>query len=332
MLRDSVAARLRGSVAGRVMLRFREVVSSFREFSEDCLPYIRDSTPPDRLRRRLVDPVHLECVLTKDYHRVEKGMSLRAPKRPFGVAVSQRMIRNLKEFEVQGHSHLPFVGYSREALVALDAWNASETRDSLLAPPVEEYIPNTKLFEKFFSSRSSVRSFDCGKPVDTGVLKEAVRLAGFSPSVCNRQAWRVHFYTESVMVDRVLRLQNGNSSFRTEVPCVAVVTVDRRLFSGIEERNQRWVDGGIFAMSLVWSIHSLGLSSCMLNWSVKNKTSRDLRQQADIRDFEDIIVLIAIGHADPNAKRARSPRRDVTEVARFHAGGSEMSSDEGPRS
>lgn len=99
-----------------------------------------------------------------------------------------------------------------------------------------------------------------------------------------------------------------------EVPVVAVVTVDSRLFTGTHERNQRWVDGALFAMSLVWALHGLGLSTCMLNWSMNNAASNRLRAAAGLPEHEDVVVLLALGYAATGCRVARSPRRDLDQV------------------
>ncbi|WP_169914647.1 nitroreductase family protein [Rhodococcoides yunnanense] len=302
---------------------FASKLKAVSEFASDGYQYMKDAAPSERIAFGVTDPVHLECTLTKDYHRIEKGISLRVPKRPFGEAVANRIQHNLLAFdgiESTDEGGREFVRYSVEALEALNLWNREGERDSrldfeLATPRSGHDVDNVS---RFFGSRSSVRSFDRTREIPAEILNNAIALAANSPSVCNRQSWRAHLYTDPVDVLNVLKLQNGNSAFRDEVPCVAVVTVDRRLFSGIEERNQRWVDGGLFAMSLVWGLHALGLSSCMLNWSVNADRSRALREEGNIPAVEDIIVMIAIGYADEGAKRARSSRRPLEGIARFH--------------
>ncbi len=113
-----------------------------------------------------------------------------------------------------------------------------------------------------------------------------------------------------------LSLQNGNSGFGSAVPTVALVTVDTQLFAGPGERNQGWIDGGLFSMSFVWALHGLGLDSCMLNLSLRNGRSDALRRTLDIPDYELPIMMIAIGYARPGHRVARSPRRPIDEIVR----------------
>jgi Nitroreductase family. len=90
-----------------------------------------------------------------------------------------------------------------------------------------------------------------------------------------------------------------------------VVTERRSAFVGVGERNQRWVDGGLFAMSVVLSLHAQGLASCFLNWSQTVSATQELRARSGIPKTEDVIVLIAVGWPAEQARVARSPLRAV---------------------
>ena len=312
-LRRSVATLSKRARRVRNGLRWRWQVRS--EFREDRARYLRLCAPPDSLIDRNSPQRHIECQVTKDYHRVEKGLALRFPKRPFGAAVEGRLTRLLPSSRAGGDA--VFVDYGHDALAALQEWNETGVINAEISPvsPSRTSEPSSPSGE-FFLSRRSVRQFD-DVPVDRALLRAAAAAALGTPSVCNRQAWRAHFFDSPSDVAAILALQNGNGGFRSEVPAVAVVTVDARLFSSAGERNQRWVDGGLFAMTLVWTLHAQGLATCMLNWSVGNEQSAKLRGSAGLDEAEDIIVLIAIGFPAPALRVARSPKRSLDEVARF---------------
>ena len=195
---------------------------------------------------------------------------------------------------------------------ALRAWNERGFITEEVAPAARSAGCGLNHADQFFRSRHSVRDFDTTEVYDS-TLAHAVDLAICSPSVCNRQAWQVRFFRGDA-VARVLAHQNGNSGFTHVVPVVALVTVDTRLFSGPGERNQPWIEGGIFSMSFVWALHALGLASCMLNMSLTNSRVDSLRNEFGIDDCELVIMMIAIGHARRGHRIARSPRRSIDEV------------------
>lgn len=297
--------------AGRLLAPAEHAV----EFSIDALRYLRHSSPRDGVVGPDDSASRLEAQITKDYHRVEKGLTLPQPRRPFGLDVRDRLSTLVPEAK-RKHPDAAYIRYAEDALNALAVWNESGHIDELVSPPTSGKISSFSNEElgTFFATRRSVRNFDATMPVDDDQLRLATTWALNTPSVCNRQAGRVHYFTKKDDVERVLSLQNGNAGFRASVGAVAVVTVDSRLFTGATERNQRWVDGGLFAMTLVWALHGAGLQTCMLNWSATNKSSQRLRSAAGIDGHEDVVVLIAIGHGDRGHRVARSERRDVDQV------------------
>jgi nitroreductase len=308
----------------RLKLRHRQYVV-LREANVDALRHIKYGAEEDDLFSGMGSTRQVECQLTKDYHRIEKGLALRNPKRPFGAAVRQRIESGLDVPSIA--TQLPEVSaYAQSALQALDDWNTLEEIGAHVSPTLSKRsvwgpILDSEaqdLLTHFFSSRRSVRAFDPLQQVDVEDVRRAVTTALSTPSVCNRQAWRVHLYTEVDDIARVIAHQNGNSGFGEAVPALAVITVDARMFAGAGERHQRWIDGGLFAMSFAYGLHSRGLGSCMLNWSMKNDASSRLRASADISDHEDVVMLVAIGHSENSFRIARSPRRLTDAVLELH--------------
>lgn len=281
------------------------------EYRSDRRRYARHSLPGE-VCRVAVGSKNLEAQLTKDYHRIEKGLALPEPKRPFGAAVQNRIEGNIVVGREAGTAE-SVVTLAESAQQALRQWNTEGVIANDIAPVTDQKgrreicDPDT-----FFRSRHSVRDFNSAVVSDE-VLSHAVSLALQSPSVCNRQAWLIRFY-RGADVTRVLAFQNGNSGFTHVVPVVGLVTVDARLFAAPGERNQPWIEGGIFSMSLVWALHALGLDSCMLNMSVRNEKASALRHEFGLADNELVIMMIAVGHARVGHRVARSPRRELEEV------------------
>ena len=172
-------------------------------------------------------------------------------------------------------------------------------------------------FLRVFSSRSSMRHFDPTKIPSKEAIKEAVKVSLRTPSVCNRQTWRVHSYA-SEDAQKLLALQNVNRGFGQTIPHVLVVTSDLRLFTGTSERYQSWIDGGMFSMSLLLALHSGGLGAISLNWSVLNRQDKALRAAADIPDHERIIMLIGCGYPVENSKVPVSSRRSPEDILTCH--------------
>lgn len=288
----------------RLALRGRERIRILREFMIDAWRYSRDAMPPEGSMTADWAPAHIAAQLTKDYHRVEKGLALRSPKRPFGDAVAARMRTGIAAGKISAELE----NNAQTALIALERWNGA----GVIAEDVAPLAPSLDVVEHdLFARRRSVRDFD-ETPVDNALIERVVSKAINTPSVCNRQPWHVTVLTGPKR-SRALMLQNGNRGFG-EIPVVAVISVDARYFGGAGERNQIWIDGGLFAMTFVWAAESEGLASCMLNWSVSNGRSDSLRRELGLRRSDQIICLVALGYPRAGARIARSPRREVAQV------------------
>lgn len=171
-------------------------------------------------------------------------------------------------------------------------------------------------FREVVLSRHSIRTF-APQPVDPGLIAEAVRLAQQSPSVCNRQACGVVFVQDPEKLKTALSIQGGNRGFGHEVTSLLVVTTDLSVFRDSKERNQAFVDGGLFSMTLMYALHHAGLGCCPLNWSAGRRKDVRLRRLLGIADHTVVVVLLGVGALKPVFQVASSPRRRSTEVIRI---------------
>ncbi|KTR86246.1 hypothetical protein NS354_05685 [Leucobacter chromiiresistens] len=121
---------------------------------------------------------------------------------------------------------------------------------------------------------------------------------------------------DSDLRDHLLSFHHGNRGFGHKLGAVLIVTSDLRGFDMIGERNQPWIDGGLFAMSLAYAFHAAGLGACMMNWSEDADHDQRLRAEFDIPDNEVIITFLGVGHLPEVFEVAASPRPAVNDVLR----------------
>lgn len=281
---------------------------------------------------------NLYARITMDYHRIEKGLALRNPRLGFGSDVIERLLSMVPHYEGRYGAALP----TKAARVALQEYMEFHSAKDMRFPKLEGFLSGRSLevdeldtagtlmvkreaihrqsgidFLGFANSRFSVRQFS-GERVAVESIECAILAALKSPSVCNRQTARVHFFQAAELVEKILGFQNGNRGFGEQAGGLLVVTSDMRGFVSVGERNQCWIDGGIFSMSLVYALHALGIGSCMLNWSAEYPRDKALRRAANIPDSEAVIMMIAVGHMLDEFSVARSPRRAVSDVLRSY--------------
>lgn len=289
-----------------------------KEQALDAERYLEHSIPPatsGRLAR--LKGMQLDASATRLYHRVEKGFSLPAPRRPFGAKAVPGLA---KVFANKKHDpNALYAVESKLVLDALEAWNERGERVDEVAPRGDS-LPTNPLtpeqLSQFMTSRHSIRDFE-QRPMDDDLVREVVRIAMSAPSVCNRQGWRVHYYSDKADLNRILPLHGGSAGFADNIPGLFVVTYDIRSFEGPNERNQGWIDGGLFAMTLMLSLHGMNLGAVPLNWARSNNASDMLREVTGIPEHENIVMLMAAGHPAEGYRVARSARRPLDTILRF---------------
>lgn len=281
----------------------------------------------------------LEARLIKAYHRVEKGLALPVPRPGFGRdAVTEvlgcvdeytrrfgsnhstrRALNTLQEYISFNHSvgaDIGWMGTRLEELAKLQGEGGEGEGGTLLTSRASIHAAACIDLESFFAQRYSVRQFST-EIVAPHLIERAVLMAKKTPSVCNRESGSVFVATDSARKHALLALQNGNSGFGDSADRILVITSRLDSFLSVGERNQCWIDGGLFAMSLIYALHSLGLGSCCLNWSVEPAQDRALKAAAGIPEDHVVIMLLAVGHLPEQLRVAQSPRRPLSEVLHY---------------
>ncbi|MBE9209870.1 nitroreductase family protein [Nostoc sp. LEGE 06077] len=276
-----------------------------------------------------------------DYHRLEKGLALKEPRIGFGSEIIKRLISNLwiyhKKYGLDETGQIAinvlcsYHNFSiknglnnaqlHQEILALKEVNNEKNctnQGGVLEVTKQQINEATYInFQAFVNSRYSIRHF---APIDVEMylIEQAVEMAQKTPSVCNRQSSKLHVFSSEEDKKAVLICQNGNRGFGDQASKVLIVTSDLQYFISTGERNQGWIDGGMFAMSLIYALHSLGLGTCCLNWSVEFQIDEKLRNISGIKDSELIIMMIAVGHLPTKLKVAQSPRKKLHDVMIVH--------------
>jgi nitroreductase len=275
------------------------------------------------------------------YHKLEKGLCLTDGSRFFGKAAALTTVALLKRWRSAGHPRSDRVyagavetlrsyrdtiaqmqlhgGESAKLVGLIDATLAGDPMVPELHTPMA-FRPSVDMadaFEQLCLDRRSVRAYK-PDPVDPPLIARAISIAQLSPSVCNRQAWHVHVYSNRDDIAHMLKLQNGNGGFGHQLSTLLVIAMDSTAFFDASERNQQFIDAGLFSMSLVLALQSLGLASCCLNWCVPPKYEDLAHRRGKIPDHHRIMMYMAVGHPADSALVPRSPRRELGKVVTNH--------------
>ncbi len=171
-------------------------------------------------------------------------------------------------------------------------------------------------FDEFSQLRFSIRDFG-SLPVDLEHVCAALRLCERTPSACNRQSWRVHVYTENNLVAKMFELQGGSKGFNKQMQCAILVCGDLRNY-GFYEQNLPFVDGGLYAMNLLYSLHYYGLATIPLTMGHKWRITKKIKQEMRIPSYEVPVLLIGVGTFKDDYKVAVSHRYMYKDYVKFN--------------
>lgn len=315
----------------RVKYRTRKFYVLSRNYYYDFKRYGKYSSTYNIRKSRST----LEGMIILRYHALEKGLSLRDPKKGFGKKKADDLIQFIQEYEKK-HGINELVEIS---LNTLDTYYNFQLEQGLNYEEIKKTVNKMREklrdnytdeggyrikkrdhilkksnidFKEFVNSRHSIRDYE-SKKVDNKLILEAIEMAKMAPSVCNRQSAKVYVFDDEESKNKVLSYQNGNKGFGEKADKVLLVTSDLALFHGTIERNQAFIDGGMFAMTLLYALHSLGLGACSLNCSLDYNTDKKLRKAAKVNDSEAIIMMISVGWIPEQVKITHSHRKNTKE-------------------
>ena len=141
-----------------------------------------------------------------------------------------------------------------------------------------------------------------------------MRIAQKSPSVCNRQSSKVYIIDNEELKGKILKMQNGNRGFGHLANKIIIVTSNLKAFNGIGERNQSYIDGGMFGMSLLYALHYKGLGTCAVNWAVNSNQDKKIRKELNINLSENILFMVLVGHIPNMFNVAKSTRKNMSDI------------------
>lgn len=287
------------------------------------------------------DIIKMQYTLLRENHVIEKGMSLRNPRKGFGQQKVDALIKRLKKYlSVYGSIDKEFLRYPLSTIKTyIEYTEKNGTEIPILKAKFEELelasgldkietlagIHNTtsaeiqsacnKDFESLLYSRHSIRYFS-SEPVSRDTIIKALKLAQRTPSACNRQGWKSHVFEGEKSIE-LIKWQAGSRGFEEECRYSILVTADLKAFLW-HELHQAYVDGGLYAMNLINALHSLGLGCIPLSCGFEYEKLQQL-ERFGIPENEVPILIVAFGHLQDCFNYAVSTRKDISQTNTFHS-------------
>jgi len=261
-------------------------------------------------------------------HTIEKAMSLPECRAGFGKAKILRLIElyemNSNELENVDPQIKSIVNSTVRAYVAFQNENSVDTDyiDTKYLSTIQEQCPvgvinvpmkQTTDFATIAKERKSARYYS-KDGVSSDLVRKAVQIAQTAPSACNRQSIRVYACLNENVIERVMALHKGVRGFG-KPGVVFAITGDLSLYQNELERDTVFVDGGLFAMNLLYALDSFGLVSCPVIWGSEPDHDGQLAALLRIPENETAVLLIVSGKCPEDGYRsAISAKRSVDDI------------------
>lgn len=254
------------------------------------------------------DPLrNLSCAMTRMRELDDEYVSSDAYRMALG-ALHEYMERNACSVEAMEYLSCTFPQeVLKEAKAATDGFGGSLE--------IERESIGEGLFTRVIQGRHSIREFS-GAPVTREELEIALDEAMRSPSACNRQPTRVRVLLDSDRIEKALRIQGGFGGYDLP-PALLLITADYRCFVGPQERNEGFIDAGMFAMTLLYALEDQNLAACPLNTMMHKREEMATRSLLEVPEWETLVMYIAVGHFPRTVKTCQSRRLSASDITTF---------------
>lgn len=256
--------------------------------------------------------------IIREYHVIEKGLTMPERRLGFGkdriISLCNICIRYIKMYKTDEpqlqHAISVLLEYKKlhetehflldkeilDAIAKVESYNIHTGASQQLTFSKEEYFASiNKDFVRFSNSRKSIRNFT-SEPISQSQIIHALELARNTPSACNRQSWRTYVYSDKELIKQILEIQGGNRGFGHLTNKLIIICGEVGMFCGQAERNEVFIDGGMYAMNLLYALHYNKIGACILNCSTTVEKDTLLRKYVSIKPSEVFIAMIACGN------------------------------------
>ena len=306
-----------------------------KEFLFDYNFYLKNSNNQVKNLNSLGYAIIFHC------HTLEKGLS-HFELRPFGKEKISIIINLLKEeLKYETHlNHFSFINginslriykktyeehkwtdkpeYKLVSGFLKDFTNIPVQRTGAYVLTREELEKDFKIdYKKFIKSRHSTRNYK-NMELKAEDIKEAIEIAKYTPSACNRQYVKVHYYPKGNLKQNVLEFSVGKGGIYLEGVNTFIITFDVNGLNGIGERNQGYFNAGLFSTNLINAFHSLGIGTCFIQFNNSVKDEEKLKLLNGIPSNERIAVILYAGYYDDKSIFAVSPRKEYEDYFTEH--------------
>lgn len=277
-------------------------------------------------------------LLTRNIHRIEKGLLMMPRRDVFGKGYIKETIKSL---ELVLKSAKNFKDQILWAIDVLDEYFKVCASDDLIKLQQERYnnlkenfslnktgnkkpykvVKNSEIdfhtFLKLVKQRKSVRWFD-NKKVERDLIDKAILAAGYSPSACNRQPYEYRIIDDQSLLNKLVNLPTGTSGYSHNIPVMLIAIGDLSAYYSDRDRHLIYIDASLANMTLMYALETLGLSSCPINWPDIGERERAMSEILNLKSYQRPVMCMAIGYAKTDSMVAYSGKNNLETIRKYN--------------
>jgi nitroreductase len=275
--------------------------------------------------------------LRRDIHRLEKGLVMVPRRDVFGLAYIGDIIWLLEKGEYDNETTQWAMSvlsrYFELTKSANPSWlNARKQffliRDKL-KPKSGSFYPKLKnniliseqksisrAFDCILSARRSVRNYTV-QIVDNSIITAAIERAVQAPSACNRLPYRYVITNNPAQSEKIASCAGGTVGFKDKIPAIAVLVGDLSSYPYEVDRHAPYIDSSLSAMTFIYALESMGLSSVCINWHDQPSRREKIAEMVNLKPWETVVMLIGFGYASADAESPYSMKKSAGNIITY---------------
>lgn len=272
----------------------------------------------------------------RNIHRIEKGLTTSPIKKVFAESYIIETVESLKKLN-QSSIDLPTISWG---FYVIHQYFMIVERTEVISKAITIFeqikpLKEVQVYKPYYAvdrniakisftdflelnqQRRSIRYY-LNKTVPRDLLENAIKVALYSPSACNRQPFMFRIIDDLLLLKDAVLLPNGTLTFSDNIKTMVFIIGDLSNYFDERDKHLIYIDGSLAAMNFVLALEILGLSSCIINWPDIPQNNIKLKNFLKLNSWEQCIMAISVGYASPDCAIPSSEKKDVKTVVKFN--------------
>lgn len=212
----------------------------------------------------------------------------------------------------------------KKAYTQFTAIPSIEGTDSKKAPYLHKDIKQSSVTYQdmlaLSTQRRSNRWFK-NKKIPRDIIDKAMMVARQAPSACNRLPYEFKVFDDPELVKQVVNIPFGTGGYAHQVPAIVVIVGKLDGYFSPRDRHNIYVDSSLAAMSFMFALETLGLSSSVVNWPDFEPLEIKMQKALGLDPSERVIMSIVFGYPDEKGGIPFSQKKSLEVIRSYNQTG-----------